>query len=77
MPIADEIRKVFESDTGESYTEKENWDDWTAKINIVKKGTSYYDLLVEKSGYDEGKRINSKIVYKFDGRKYAKSDTYQ
>lgn len=77
MPVADEITEVFELDTAESYSEKDNWDDWTAKINIIKFGTSFYDLLVKKNGYENGKKVNSTVVYKFDGRKYSKSETYQ
>ncbi len=71
--VAGEFRNVF-SET----TDYENsTDSWRATITFNKQGTSFYDLVMQKEGRAEGKRIKSKSVYKFDGNRYSVSDLYK
>lgn len=77
--VAGDFREVF-SDT----TEVDNagsgllpLTSWRATITFRQQGTSFYDLILRKEGVEEGKPLKQEVVYKFDGRKYSTSDTYQ
>lgn len=77
--VAGEFREVF-SDTTEvndSATGNPSTDVWKAKITFRQQGTSFYDLILSKEGVADGKPLKEEVVYKFDGRKYSTSDTYQ
>jgi hypothetical protein len=77
--VAGEFKAVFQSDTcgHDSGTGRRRMDDWSADIQVVREGTSFYDLVVHRGGLRDGKAINERQVYRFDGRAYAPAGLYR
>ena len=77
--VAGEFKKVFMIETygDDSGTGRPREDSWSTEIEIERKGTSFYGLVVHRSGLRCGKALDEKQVYRFDGREYAQSDLYR
>lgn len=77
--VTGEFKEVFSmgtfvDDSGSSFRSTENW---RTDIKVVREGTSFYDLIVTRTGVREGKKINETERYRFDGRRYERADLYR
>ena len=52
-------------------------DSWSSLITFRQQGSSFYDMIVQKTGKKDGQAFDKKVVYRFDGRNYSSSDIYQ
>lgn len=77
--VTGEFKNVFTAETysNDSGTGRRSTDDWTADIQVVREGTSFYDLVVHRGGLRDGKTINERQIYRFDGRAYAPAGLYR
>ncbi len=77
--VTDEFKEVFSietfaDDAGSGHRQRNTW---RSEIKVVREGTSFYDLVVTRTGLRDGKKINEKELYRFDGRSYALADLYR
>lgn len=71
-----EFKKVLEYS---SYEDDSGWikpglDSCYTTLDIKKEGSWFYDLILTKKGVADGKKIDEKKVYKYDGIKYIEED---
>jgi hypothetical protein len=71
--VTGEFKEVFTVGTysDDSATGRPLTNAWSADIQVVREGTSFYDLVVHRGGLMDEKPINERQVYRFDGRSYV------
>lgn len=78
--VGDEFKKIFFTET--SVDRGDNFPNlpktkWSSSIKFKKEGESFFDIVLQKEGFVDGKKINSTELYKFDGISYSKSELYE
>jgi hypothetical protein len=77
--VTGEFKEVFNADTlsDDSLSGLPARNRWSAEIEVVRGGTSFYDLIVRRRGLQDGRTFNETQLYRFDGRAYAPADLYR
>jgi hypothetical protein len=70
--VGGELKKVLEyvSYENDSGTIKPGSFNWESNLEPQKIGTGFYDLVLLRTGIENGKKTNDKILYKYNGIKY-------
>ena len=69
--VNDSLKCVLDVSSGKSNTGALGKEEYNSTLVISREGNGYYPIEQVETGTDtEGRIINSKILYKFDGRKY-------
>ena len=75
--LAGEFKEVFSDQTSYFWVDSPNpKPKWNAEITIKNNDLNFYDILVEKRGVGIPKS-ESKLLFKFDGQNYKKSEFYK
>ena len=74
--IGDEFKEIFNmmtvfDDSGAKIVSEDSYD---SKLDFIKEGTGYYDLIVSTKGIKNKKKFSEKKYFKFDGIKYSLSE---
>jgi hypothetical protein len=74
--VTGEFREIlsFASGYDDSGAKDISEDNFESTINVIKEGTSFYDLLITSKGIKKSKPFEEKNYYKFDGLHYSVSN---
>ena len=48
--------------------------EWQSTTHFDKSATPLYDIVLHKTGVEDGEKINKKLIYRFNGTKYIKKE---
>ena len=77
--IGDEFKEIFNVATGfdDSGAKEISEDSYDSKIDVLKEGTGFYDLVITTSGIKDKKNFNEINYYKYDGKNYSLSNKFK
>lgn len=77
--VGDEFKMVFGETTSvnDEGSLQPHANGWKSKFTFRQAQTGYYDLAWKLKGLKDGKRIDKQKIYKFNGKEYAATDTFE